>query len=450
MSMAIDHRGVYVDACTVTGETRADRVVPAHPNGIQLSARRWLTIYATRGFRGGDDDRSTVYQIRDGSPAGNVIREGLLAPTRNDWDPLGNGSVRVKQCGHPVAFGVPKGACIRGRPVPNANVFVVKWRTSSRILDPATNRLLHWDETPGERGYIAVEWIQFRLNRTEDDIDILQPTQPLRQNGYAGSNAFCRHEQFAAMNQSFVQPVPHNADASEWVVVEHFDQSRLVPVKFAFNTGSGLYEWTETGPVLNSADKTKLYEASTLVFKDSWLVAGRTQWGDRRLAWLRTDDLFAAAAPPPFTMADSIRTDAPHTVYNCPDNVVRVFTGDSSVSPYGQARCPLYCWDVDPDAEFAADTPKVVFDSVAAGLPFALEDHPTLDMCKLLPHTGGSVGYLVHRVRDCCHDHPGRVTANTLTENARAATAVYWAEVRYDQEYPCRWEWSPGHGKDNV
>src|SRR5439155_8721327 len=107
-------------------------VVPAHPNGIQLSRDRWLLVYATRGFRGVDDDRSIVYQVRHGSPDGRLVKEGFLAWSIDDWDPLGEGKSYVKQHGHPVAFGVPKGALIRGKAAAHANLFVAAWRVVAR------------------------------------------------------------------------------------------------------------------------------------------------------------------------------------------------------------------------------------------------------------------------------------------------------------------------------
>src|SRR5207244_9424284 len=68
----IEPCGVLVRDCTLPGETRADNVTPAHPNGIQVSKNRWLMMYATRGFRGVDDDLSIIYQLRADSFEGPV------------------------------------------------------------------------------------------------------------------------------------------------------------------------------------------------------------------------------------------------------------------------------------------------------------------------------------------------------------------------------------------
>src|SRR5690349_13559308 len=100
----LENKGVLVRDCTIPGETRADDVTPAHPNGIQVSRDKWLIVYATRGFRGVDDDRSIVYQLRQGAFDGKVIREGLLARSGV------RETTHFLQHGHPVAFGVPKDA----------------------------------------------------------------------------------------------------------------------------------------------------------------------------------------------------------------------------------------------------------------------------------------------------------------------------------------------------
>ena len=139
----IEPQGILIRDSGIPGETRADDVIPAHPNGIPVSRNRWLLVYATRGFRGVDDDLSILYQFRAGAPDGRVIKEGAFARTQNDWDPLGDGKNYVKQHGHPVAFGVPRGALIGGKPAPSANVFVVKWRKVARDYDPATKYVKH-------------------------------------------------------------------------------------------------------------------------------------------------------------------------------------------------------------------------------------------------------------------------------------------------------------------
>lgn len=430
----IEHQGVLIHEATPEGETRADNVVPAHPNGIQISRNRWLILYATRGFRGSDDDLSTLYQLRADTPVGALMAEGVLGKTTNEWDPLGNGAQLVKQCGHPVAFGVPKGARIQGGIPKHANVIGVMWRASSRMLDKEKNYLLHQREA-GVPRILWVEWVQLRLNEAEDDIEILVQPRRLRQVGYEEGDAFCSHEQAREINQSFVQPVPFNEDATEWIITEHFG-NLLVPIKLKFDKVSGHYEWSETGPILNPEEKP-LFEASTFRFGDDWCISGRTSWGQPGIGWFRTNDPFGP--PTELTLSEEIKTQSPHTAYACPDGVVRVCTNDRSVSPYEVHRCPLYLWDVDPDNGFSASNRRTIFDSIAAGLPLLPEDNPTMDMCKLLPHGGGKLGYLLHRVRNSSAHHPNRVAKNLITPEAKKVTGIYWAKVEYDEEHPGVW-----------
>jgi len=435
MIESIEPLGVVIDECTVPGETRADDVVPAHPNGIQLSRDRWLVLYASRGFRGLDDDRSIIFQLRLGSPLGAIIKEGCFAQTIDDWQPIDDGKKYVKQFGHPVGFGVPKGALINGKPAPHANVFAATWRVNPRILDPSGKYLMYWDEIQPPP-VDCVEWIQFRLNERENDLEIIQPATRLRERGYEAGPAFCRHESAKVMNQSFVQPVPLNTSADEWIAVEHFGH-RLAAVRFTFDRALGRYAWTQTGPVLNDGNALGLIEASTLRFGSDFLISGRTPWGDLRLAWMRTSDPFGK--PPAMLLNGDIKSDSPQTSYAFPDGVVRVMTGDQSISPYRQLRCPLYMWDIDPAHDLHASNRRVVFDTVAAGLPLPLATNPTIDMAKLLPHGGGREGFILHRVRPDSMNFPSVVTPNVITPEEKRACAIYGVKVVYDQAYEGEW-----------
>lgn len=61
---SIEHKGMLIYECGIPGETRKEDVFPAHPNGIPVSKNRWLLVYATRSYRGNDDDNSIIYQLR--------------------------------------------------------------------------------------------------------------------------------------------------------------------------------------------------------------------------------------------------------------------------------------------------------------------------------------------------------------------------------------------------
>ena len=135
----------------MAGETKDEECVPAQHNTIQLSRDRWFVIYETRGFRGTDDNRSVHYQVRADEPFGPVLSSGCLDRAVQDWDPLEDGSRYVKLCNHSVAFGVPEGAIISGKPAANAGVFAAAWRTNPRVLDRETNYLLTEPEAPSPR-----------------------------------------------------------------------------------------------------------------------------------------------------------------------------------------------------------------------------------------------------------------------------------------------------------
>src|SRR5205809_523704 len=71
---SIQQQGMLVRECSLQGETRKDGVVPRHANGIQLSRARWLIVYSTHAYRGVDDERSIVYQVRRDAPDGAVLK----------------------------------------------------------------------------------------------------------------------------------------------------------------------------------------------------------------------------------------------------------------------------------------------------------------------------------------------------------------------------------------
>lgn len=438
--------GKLIHECPVPGQTRADTVFPAHPNGTQLGRDRWLLIYATRGFRGVDDDMQVVYQLRAGSaPDGPVLSEGPLGDYREDWDPMGDGSRFIKQQGGPVVWGVPKGAVSGGAPRPNANVFVASWRDSPRAYDPATNQALHHGapggETPPESYRLA--WVQLRLNDAEDDIEILQPRRQLREKGYEDAGqVFCRLGVTGIQNQSFVQPVPYNSEATEWVGMQHYDRGGIAAVKFAWNPAAGLYEWTETGPVLNDPEAARMTEASIARCSDEWLVAARMAYGHCKIAWFRTADPFGP--PPPMVASDAVKTQIPLSMFRFPDGVFRVLTTDADRSPYGggAVRVPLHIFDIDPEAGFAATASRTLFDSIAEGVPIPIEAGPCNHFAKFLPHAGGREGWVIYQVRPGSRLHPvaSRPERPLLTPELFDAAGIYYSKVTYDREYPPTWE----------
>ena len=440
--VSIQHQGMLVRECTLEGETRKDGVVPRDGNGLQLSRDRWLVVYNTHGWRGVDDERSIVYQVRRDAPDGPVLKEGWLVRTRNDWLPPGvaappAGKSYVKQHGHMVAFGVPKGAFIDGKPAPHANVFVAQWRVVARVLDVPANRLekTYYDPALHDKTQ-NVEWLQFRLNDSDDDLEIVQPIRVLRQKGFENGPAFCSAKDVTWMNQSFCPPVPFTRDCTEWAECNHFDKGRIAALKFRFDPKSRLYEWVATGPFFME-EKATFSEASLLHTATEWLVAARTSKGV--VAWGRSDDPFARWSKATFTKEPSV--SAPLTAFQCADGVVRLFTGDKATSAQKYDRDPLYCWDVQPEREFAVTNRQMLFDSLAAKLGMRKVVRPKIDFCKLFPHQG-KTQLAVHSVSTRAYDFPydGQPGIPPLNAEEKAVSGLYYTRLTYRDEPPALWK----------
>ena len=437
---SIEHCGKLIHECTLPGETRADEVFPAHPNGIQVSRDRFLIVYATRGFRGTDDDLSIVGQLRKGAYDGPVIWEIMLSKSIDDWDPFGDGSRFVRQHGHPVAFGVPKGALISGRPAPSANVFAVKWRLCARYVDPASGLMAaHGDRTDLKGDTQTVEWMQVRLNDAEDDLETIQPVEPLRQKGYEDGQRFCSAD-VRWMNQSFTQAVPFKSDGTEWADVNHFDDARIAALKYQFDPATGRYRWTQTGPLWGgtSSESGGLFEASLAPYGERWVVSARRS-SEGTTAWMVLGNL-SGEVPRVVCPAEPANC-APLTAYAGPDGAIRLLSGDPKVSPYGNGRDPLYIWDIDPDDGFTASNRRVVYDCVEADVGIPREQVPRVDMAKLLPHSGGPTQYLVHRLRSKATNDPKK-TGQPITQPEKDASGIYYAKVHYAESLPGTWEFA--------
>jgi hypothetical protein len=210
----ISPAGKLLHECSLPGESRADGAFPAHPNGLRLSRDRFLLLYATRGWRGVDEDRSIVYQVRAGGFDGLVLKEGLLARSVDDWDPLGDGGRYFKAHGHPGGFGVPKGAWVGGRPAPHANLFVLKWYRYGRRFSAPDRLERPLAESSGRlhQQTISTQWVHARLNEGGNDIEILEPARALRAPGFASGDRAAE-----LVNQTYVQPQPFNDAATEWI-----------------------------------------------------------------------------------------------------------------------------------------------------------------------------------------------------------------------------------------
>ena len=458
----IEPKGSLVQESTMEGHRLADNVVPAHPNGWQLSRNRWMIFYSTRSFRGIDDDWSMVYQLRKDAPDGPVIREGFFKRTQMGWDPIGDGTTPcAMQHSHPVVFGVPRGAVLEGKPAPNANVFAASWRRKAVHWIAATNQIEHPtlpSDPPSEyvsrhpalntpsHQFLCVEWVQFRLNAREDDIEIIAPVTILRQQGFETGERYC-NASVRSMNAGFVTPVPFNRECTEWIGVNHFDGGRVAFCKYTFDAKRGRYVWSHMGPLLGSSD-LPLMEGFVARFHDDWIIGARRQGGSGAV-WGRTADPFGHA--PALKLIQTPGTTTPRTAYMCPDGVLRIFTGDLGVSYYGNARDPLYSWDVDPDNQFAVSNRRVVIDLRKFGLPMRPEIQPWADNCKLLPPQGRHQ-ILVYRVHASANDRARPTVAAFWKNNPKiipsingqekAACGCYYSVITYSEEVPPMWRFA--------
>lgn len=433
--LSIEHHGKFIHACPLPGEGRDGNVYPAHPNGIQLSKDRFLLLYATRSYRGSDDDRSIVYQIRQDGFAGRVIKEGFIARTRDDWDPLHDGRQYVLQHGQPMAFGVPKGAMIGGGRAPHENVFAAMWRIEARWIDPLTGFMTAVRDQPALAAQTRdAQWTQFRLNDAGDDIEILQPIQPLRQLGYETGSARCAHESQASFVKGLSLPIPLNDDCSQWIDLNSVPDG-VVACRYAFNSRSKLYEWAQVGPIVGPL----LSEASVARWRGRFVVAARASAklpvAARTVVWWQMDDPFAPA-PPPLQRPVDQPNWFPLTAYTCPDGVLRRFGGCIERSPYHSGRDPAYAVDVDPDRDFAVTGHQLIFDGKGSRLPMRIG--PIVDMVKLLPHAGGRTQVIVHRVRGQCLCDPVRPEL-WPTQAELDASGIYRASAHYAEAFPGMW-----------
>jgi len=445
----IEHKGKFLHECGLQGEGRDCGVYPAHPNGIQLSKDRFLILYSTRAYRGDDDEKSGVYQVRADAFDGPLLKEGWICRTRDDWDLFGDGKKYVRQHGHPTAFGLPKGAIVNGRRQAHENLFAVLWRVEARWIDPETGFMAYVQDNPElTRRSRTSEWMQFRLNDAGDDIEILQPPSPLRQAGYENGLAFCQHEAARSIVANFVQPVAYNAAATEWVhadtlyipgpggstnheSIQVHVEGAVVPLRFRYDPDTHRYQWVETGPPLGGFGRG-LFEGSIIPYRGDWVVMARRVQGDA-VAFGRTNDLFGDSIP--MALAKDQPNRVPIMAYMCPDGILRRTGGIPGLCAHANGRNPLYIMDIDPENGFEYRNPRVVFDANHAGVPIP---QVIVDFGKLLPHSGGKTQWILHRLRSPMLNDPNR-PERKLTAPEIEASGIYAAKIHYQEEWPGVW-----------
>ena len=434
----IEHPGKLIYECSLPGEQRKDDVFPAHPNGIQLSKNRFLIVYVTRGYRGADDDLSIVAQLRSNGYDGPVISERFITRTRNDWEPFGDGVPYVLQNGHAAAFGVPKGALIKGRAAPQAGLFVIKWHYLARYLDPETGILISNRERPDiADATIRTAWVQMRLNDADDDLEIVAEPRQMREKGYETGAAFCSAP-ISHTNNTFTQAVPFNDECSEWIDFHHM-HGKIAAHKYRYDADTRTYQWVQTGTLFGDG----LSEASVARFGDDWVIAARPRVDPDSMGspagWIRTDDPFAGTAP--IVRPSQPLIKAPLTAYMFPDGQLRLLTGDQTVSPYNFPRNPLYMWDIDPDRGFVASNRTVVFDTFEQGIPIPPDSLPRCDFGHVLPHSGGSQQVVAHRLLGSFLND-ARARGKAISPEDKAPAGVYYDVIHFTEHYDCPWDFS--------
>ncbi len=419
-SMYIQYRGALISDTHVPGEGKADRIAPEIASCVQVSRDKWVIAYGTVDPRGHDINRSLFYQIRQGAPDGAVLKEGIIELAISGWDPLGVGHDFRKINAVVKVFGVPKGALRNGEPLPTANHFVVKWyiRPCLEINGRLVN-LWEWNSTvdPADLGRYAytLEWLQFRLNDAEDDIEIISPARELRQQGYDQGDVISSLGESKGIHHGFGDAVP-NEDFTEWVEVLQFEK-KLAAVRYAFDPATGLYEWVETGNAQEVPGR-HLAEASLNRIDNDWVISARA-YDAPWTAWYRTSDPFA-------TFGD--RTDVaspyvPRIAFVCADGVLRLFSNDTGW------RNPIYSFDVDP-ITFEYSNKRVVLDATTV-LPFRT---PTIDHAMIFPHSCGNRQIISFRAIN-----RSQTTGGFTEDDELMASGIHYSELIYDKAYPNPW-----------
>ena len=439
----VQMKGVLIHGSTIEGQTRYDGIYPAHADAIQVSSNRWMILYSNRGFMGDDNYKSLVYQIRRDSLDGPLVREGILEKSRSFQLDHDESTTYSTQLGSPHMFGVPKGL-EKLHPAGNANIFVARWyirhnllrRASEGTLKLSANRIL-----PGIRSS-GVQWVQYKLNESEDDIEIIQAPSMFTQKGFEESDSFCELGPDITMNHGFSRPFPLNDDQTHWCDV--ITAGGIAPVKFEFNPSMGKYEWTEVGTRIGDADYS-LGEPSIVQVNDSFIIAARTgergwnkpNWKMKKgtIAWVRLDDPFSYNSYEIIYPEDARNgRAAPFTLAKMADEGLRVFSNDDYNSPYPELnRNPLYVWDIDPGQGFQRMNRQVVYDGVALQLPGA----PNANFVHLVTHSGGDKQFFTffesHKLTTPISDQVRQLYPREEEAN------VYYGAIQFDRECPSEW-----------
>ncbi|MHC4872921.1 MAG: hypothetical protein ACYTFY_13850 [Planctomycetota bacterium] len=456
MITSANFKGPLVKTCSLEGETRDLGITAAHPNACQLSSDKWMLLYSTRACAGVDDDRSIIYQIRQGSITGSLIKEGHISRGITDWDAFGDGRKFVRQHGHIVVLGLPKGAKINGKVPEHANVFKAMWRCKARYMDPETGIVKfsaeHYDNDAElrdiENNSQRVEYVHFKLNDKEDDIEFLHEPRRLKQVGFEDAEQCCEMPGSEKINRTFTAPAPYNNEADSWVDMIHFRSGQcddvesgmfgcVNAIKHKFNPQTGLYDWTDTSKVLSDS---RLFEASIARNKNGFMISSRVQINRRKTkelarCWHFCEDPFNDEMQ---VKIEPWPSNVPMTFYSCPDGEFRLFTGNADDSPYKSGRGPIYCWSMDEKGKLSEQT--LLVDAVKEKL--LPNEERTGNICtdfpKLVVHAGGNKQTVLFRFKTYNLIFPiGSVPP--VTDEQLDAYGIYYSEIEYDQSFDPYW-----------
>jgi len=426
--MTIQYKGSLVSDTIIPGEGKSEGITPEISSCVQVSRDKWVILFGTVDPRGHDTNRSIFYQIRQGSPDGTVLKEGIIEKAISGWDPLGVGQNFRKINAVVKVFGVPKGALRNGKPIPTANHFVAKWYIRPCLeIDGRLVNLWEAQSTVNSASLgiyaYCLEWMQFRLNDAEDDIEIISQARQLRQKGYDQGNYISSLGDCMGMHHGFGDAVP-NDSFTDWVEICQFEK-KLAAVRYTFDPTTGLYEWVETGHAQEVPGRY-LAEASLNRMDNDWVISVRA-YDAPLTSWYRTSDPFESFGE----RTDVASRYAPRISFVCADGVLRLFCNDTN--PYGDARNPLYCFDVDP-ITFEYSNRRVVLDARTA-LPFRT---PTIDHAMIYPHSCGRKQIISFRAINLSQTTGGYTTPDELDKSG-----IHYSELIYDKEYPNPWGFAP-------
>ncbi len=431
--ITIEHKGKFIDDCSLDGEQKADWLHPSHPYCAQLSSDRFLWVYQTRGFSGIDSEHSIIYQLRSDQADGPVLKEGFLSKYHEEWDVYGDGRKFIKSHGHPKVLGVPKGAIDEnGKTFPSANLFLATWYVIPATRDPETGVV-------DRVGANQLEGIHFRLKDDGSDIEFLDE-KPLmwRETGFEEGRILSSVEPpQSQVNQWLVPPTALTPDKTRWVESYHFGKG-IAAAEISLNPETKRYEWTRTGKMVNEHVRGKLIEGSLhQIAPGDWILAARARghhWGKGAygycVAWYRTKDPFAGFGEPTYKKIPS--SYCPKPAHLCADGVMRVFSGH--LGGGNTKRNPLFCWDVDLDNDFEVSNERMLLD-MRGKIKF-----PMVGFAKLSP-VKNNRQILTIRVTSMAQ-RQATEKFPALTKEELEHCGAYYSVITYDPPVPDTWQFS--------